>query len=72
MNAIHFYENKTVVLTQALNRIPIVDEDIKIKGRKGKVASVIMIDENKYHVQVVFEKIVKKPLKTREMDKRKR
>ena len=72
MIAIHFYENKTVVLTQALNRVPAVDEDIKIKGRKGKVTSVIKIDENKYHVQVLFEKIVKKPLTTREIEKRKR
>ncbi|MEK4229308.1 hypothetical protein [Solibacillus sp. FSL H8-0538] len=65
MNAVHFYENKTVVLTQSLNSVPAVDQDIKIKGRKGKVVSVVQIDENKYHVQVIFEKVVvKKPLLT--------
>ena len=36
MFAIHFIENNTLVLSQLLRRIPSIDEDIKIKGRKGK------------------------------------
>lgn len=60
MNAVHFLENKTTVLTQALKRIPIVDEPIKIKGRKGKIVSVDQISENTYQVQVIFEKEIKK------------
>lgn len=60
MFAIHYFENNTPVLSQCLRRIPEVDEDIKIKGRKGKVVNVIQIVEDKYHVPVVFEKIIKK------------
>lgn len=59
MNAIHYFEKNISVLSQCLQRIPEVDESIKIKGRKGKVVNVIQIEENKYHVQVVLEKIVK-------------
>ncbi|WP_144510121.1 hypothetical protein [Bacillus sp. FJAT-22090] len=60
MFAVHFVENKTIVLTQALRRIPTVDEDLKIKGRKGKVTSVLEIEENIFHVYVEFEKVVNK------------
>lgn len=69
--AIHFFENKTHVLSQCLERIPQVNEDLKIKGRKGKVVNVTEIVENKYHVHVVFEKIIKKET-LRKDDKKKR
>ena len=62
MFAIHYLENNTSVLSQCLERIPEVDESIKIKGRKGKVVNVIQIEENKYHVHVVLEKVSKKEL----------
>ncbi|TQR19104.1 hypothetical protein [Psychrobacillus vulpis] len=62
MFAVHFYENKSIVLTQALRNIPSVDEDLKIKGRKGKVTRVEQIEENIFHVHVEFEKIVEKNL----------
>ncbi|MER2031063.1 MAG: hypothetical protein ABS903_18025 [Solibacillus sp.] len=58
--AVHYLENNTPVLSQCLERIPEVDEDLKIKGRKGKVVNVVQIEENKYHVHVVLEKIIKK------------
>lgn len=58
--AVHYLENNTPVLSQCLERIPEVDEDLKIKGRKGKVVSVVQIEESKYHVHVVLEKINKK------------
>ena len=58
--AVHYLENNTPVLSQCLERIPEVDEDLKIKGRKGKVVNVVQIEENKYHVHVVLEKINKK------------
>ena len=60
MDVVHFFENKSIVLTQLLNHIPSVDENIKIKGRKGKVLSVKKMEENVVHVYVVFEKIIKK------------
>ncbi|WP_342598182.1 hypothetical protein MHB48_11270 [Psychrobacillus sp. FSL H8-0483] len=62
MFAIHFFENNTRLLIQALRRIPSVEEELKIKGRKGKVISVKMMEENIYHVHVEFEKIVVKNL----------
>ena len=71
MYGIHFYENNTLVLSQFLKSIPSVDENIKIKGRKGKVLSVKMVDENKYQVHVVFDPIVIRPLKVTDNKKRK-
>lgn len=73
MFAIYFFENKTRVFNQALRRIPSVDEEIKIKGRKGKVISVQQIEENIYHVYVEFEKVVDKKLAAlKELGKKKK
>lgn len=69
--AVHYLENNTPVLSQCLERIPEVDEDLKIKGRKGKVVNVVQIEENKYHVHVVLEKINKKQALLKD-DKKKR
>ena len=67
----HFYENKTSVLSQLLVSLPIVEENIKIKGRKAKVVQITQIDDHNYHVSIIFEKIPKKqPLK--EIGKKKR
>ena len=60
MYAIHYYENKTYVLNLASRNIPSVDDFVKIKGRKGKVISVLQIKENVYHVFIEFEKVVDK------------
>ncbi|MFD1206593.1 MULTISPECIES: hypothetical protein [Sporosarcina] len=60
MYSIHFYENDLYVLNQALQNIPVVNENIRIKGRTGKVISVEKVEENKYFVYVEFEKIVDK------------
>ncbi|GKV56434.1 hypothetical protein NCCP2222_23810 [Sporosarcina sp. NCCP-2222] len=72
MFAVHFYENKTYVLNQALRNLPAVDEEIRIKGRKGKVVSVEAMEENKYFVYVEFEKIVAKKADALDPKKRKR
>jgi len=56
MFAVHFFENKNLLLSQLLQRVPDVGEELKIKGRKGKVSSVTNVEENKFHVQVVIEK----------------
>ena len=71
MYGVHFYEHNTLVLSQYLKSIPSVDEDIKIKGRKGKVLSVKMVDENKYQVYFVFNPIIKSQLKAKDNKKRK-
>lgn len=55
MFVVHFYEQKNEMLNQLLKRVPVVGEDLRIKGRKGKVASVTEIDEKTYHVQVILE-----------------
>jgi len=70
---VHFYENKTVVLSQLLRSIPLVDDPIKIKGRKGKVVDVEFIDQNKINVYVIFEIVKKKqPLTKDPRDRRRR
>ena len=69
--AVHYLENNTPVLSQCLERIPEVDEDLKIKGRKGKVVNVVQIEESKYHVHVVLEKVNKKQALLKD-DKKKR
>ncbi|MBB4824809.1 hypothetical protein HNO89_002035 [Sporosarcina luteola] len=60
MFAVHFYENKTYVLNQALRTLPAIHEEIRIKGRNGKVVSVEEMEENQYFVFVEFEKIAAK------------
>ncbi|ETI70479.1 MULTISPECIES: hypothetical protein [Neobacillus] len=60
MFAVHFLEKKNVLLTQLLKRVPVVGEDLKIKGRKAKVSNVIQIDEKNIHVQVVLETVKNK------------
>lgn len=55
MYAVHFYENKNLLLSQLLNRLPEVGDNLKIKGKKGTVSDVISIDESKFQVQVVLE-----------------
>ncbi|MCG3089736.1 hypothetical protein [Sporosarcina cyprini] len=72
MFAVHFYENKTYVLNQALRNLPAVDEEIRIKGRNGKVVSVEAMEDNKYFVYVEFEKIVAKKADALDPKKRKR
>ena len=71
MFAIHYFENNTPLLSQYSERIPQVEENLKIKGRKGQVVNVIQIEENKYHVHIVLEKIVKKETILKD-DKKKR
>ncbi|MFD2682287.1 hypothetical protein [Bacillus seohaeanensis] len=72
MVTIHFFENKFIVLSQLLNHIPSVDENIKIKGRKGKVVSVEQMGENKFHVHVLLEQATKKKLLAQEDSKKKK
>jgi len=59
MFAVHFIENNNVLLTQLLNRVPAEGEEVKIKGRKAKVASIKNIDELNIHVQVTVEVVNK-------------
>lgn len=59
---IHFFESGTNVLTQYVKTVPAVDDDIKIKGRKGKVVRVDQINDRVIHVYLLFDPVVKKSL----------
>jgi len=59
MYVVHFYEEKLVVLSQLRSGYPEVGEDVKIKGRKGKVLSVNQEDERIIHISVLLEKATK-------------
>lgn len=55
MYIVYFLENKNVLLSQLLKRVPAVGENLTIKGRKAKVSSVNSVDEKTIHVQVTLE-----------------
>ncbi|MGX4608497.1 hypothetical protein [Priestia megaterium] len=62
MVAVHFFENRKLLLSQLRENIPSTGDDLKIKGRKGTVLLVNDIDEKNVHVEVALEKVVKKNL----------
>ena len=62
MFVIHYFEKNTSILSQWGERIPAVNENIKIKGHKGQVVDVVQIEDNKYHVHVTLEKIKNKEI----------
>lgn len=62
MFVVNFFEKKNLLLCQLLKRVPLEGENLSIKGRKGKVASVNHIDENNFHVQVILETVNKNKL----------
>ncbi|SMQ77422.1 hypothetical protein SAMN05444673_2746 [Bacillus sp. OV166] len=72
MFAVHFIEKNNVLLTQLLNRVPTEGEELKIKGRKAKVASVKNIDDLNIHVQVTIEVVNKNKLVVDNSKKKKR
>ncbi|MEK3953108.1 hypothetical protein [Psychrobacillus sp. FSL K6-1464] len=73
MFAVHFMEKNMVILTQVLRDIPFIDDDLKIKGRKGKVINVLETEENGIQVQVEFEKVVdKNKTSVKDLGKKKR
>lgn len=72
MVTVHFIENKTTVLSQLLNNIPSVDDNIKIKGRKGKVLSVKQIEETIFQVHVKFDPVIKNQPILKDTKKKKR
>ena len=70
MFVVHFLENKNLILTQYLQNAPSAGEELRIKGRKGKVSSVNSIDEKNIQVQVIFETINKNKLTVDKKKKR--
>ena len=60
MYSIHYYEGNTYILNIASRIIPSVNENVRIKGRNGKVIKVQEMAENRHFVFVEFEKLVDK------------
>ncbi|MEH6994198.1 hypothetical protein V7075_16005 [Neobacillus drentensis] len=58
MYVVHFFEDKIELLNQLLGSVPAVGEMITVKGRKGKVTDVNLIDDKHVHVQITVEKVV--------------
>jgi hypothetical protein len=69
---VYFFENKNLLLSQLLKRVPSIGEDLTIKGRKGKVSSVNSINEKKIHVQVILDTVNKKKIIVDDSKKKKR
>lgn len=62
MYVVHFIsENRNNVLTQLLSNVPSNGEQIKIKGRKGKIIDIKPLENNHIQVFIEFEKIKKAP-----------
>ena len=72
MYNVHFYENKTVVLSQLRETLPLVNDPIKIKGRKGTVTEIIKISEQTIHVLIAFEKEKKKQSLLKDIGKKRK
>lgn len=72
MYNVHFYDNKIVVLSQLRETLPLVNDPIKIKGRKGTVTEIIEISEQTIHVLIAFEKEKKKQGLLKEIGKKRK
>jgi hypothetical protein len=72
MFIVYYFEGRNILLNQLRKNVPKDGEDIKIKGRKGKVSSVQQIDENKVHVQVTLERVDKNKVVLDNSKKKKR
>ncbi|MCM3584266.1 hypothetical protein M3182_00740 [Mesobacillus maritimus] len=70
MYVIHFVEDKKRILTQFVQKIPSVDDQVKIKGKKAKVIRVEPQEQKQVDIHIVTEKIVKK--NTKEPPKKRR
>ncbi|MFE8699704.1 hypothetical protein ACFYKX_03590 [Cytobacillus sp. FJAT-54145] len=59
MFVVSFFDNRNLLLNQFRNQVPSVGDSVSIKGRKGKVASVDTLEDNKIHVQVALDPVSK-------------
>ncbi|WP_102691509.1 hypothetical protein [Rummeliibacillus pycnus] len=55
MFTVQFLDHKEIVLSQLLRKVPLVNEELKIKGRKGKIVNVVKVDQTKFHIHMIFE-----------------
>ncbi|MBM6617863.1 hypothetical protein [Bacillus suaedaesalsae] len=52
---VSFYDKKDVLLVQYRSQVPAEGEELKVKGRKGKVTRVETVTEHKFNVHVELE-----------------
>ncbi|UOE53262.1 hypothetical protein [Cytobacillus oceanisediminis] len=71
MFTVYYLDGRNVLLNQLCKSVPNEGEEVKIKGRKGKVTSVTAVEESKIHVQVELENVNKAKLAA-EADKKKK
>ncbi|WP_397539142.1 hypothetical protein [Rummeliibacillus pycnus] len=71
MFTVHFLDKKEIVLSQLLRKVPSVNEELKIKGRKGKIINVVQMNDNKFQIHLIFEK-KKKPIVSNDVDKKRK
>lgn len=62
MQITHFCEDRKNVLTQLLSNPPSIGEEIKVKGRKGKIIEIRDLENNHIQVNVEFEQIKMRPV----------
>lgn len=72
MFVVTYFENRNVLLTQLLRNLPAEGENIKIKGRKGKITTVSPLDEKHVHIYVTLEVVNKNKLAVLDNSKKKK
>ncbi|MGY3715915.1 hypothetical protein ACWE42_10360 [Sutcliffiella cohnii] len=72
MYVVHYLQGREVILTQLRQTVPSFDEGLKIKGRKGIVTNVNIVDDKHVHVQVVLDPIIKNKVALDNSKKKKR
>ncbi|GLB60103.1 hypothetical protein [Cytobacillus sp. NCCP-133] len=59
MYTVYYLEGRNILLNQLRKNLPSEGDDVRIKGRKGKVTSVQSLENNRVHVQVTIEVVNK-------------
>ncbi|WP_026582444.1 hypothetical protein [Bacillus sp. J33] len=72
MYTVYYLEGKNILLNQLRKNLPSEGQDVKIKGRKGKVTSVQTLEDNKVHVHVTLETVNKNKAVVDDPKKKKR
>ncbi|MBN8201017.1 hypothetical protein [Bacillus sp. NTK034] len=72
MFTVYYLDGRNVLLNQLRNSVPNEGEEVKIKGRKGKVTSVTAVEERKIHIQVELESVNKAKLAAEDDKKKKK
>jgi hypothetical protein len=72
MYVVTYLEDRNVLLTQLTRNLPSEGENIKIKGRKGKITTVSPLDEKHVHIHVTLEAVNKNKLAVLDNSKKKK